>query len=24
MEPIYTDPDNIEVHGRVVTAIRSL
>ncbi len=24
MEPIYTDPDNIEVQGRVVTAIRSL
>ena len=24
MEPIYTRPDNIEVQGRVVTAIRSL
>ncbi|MBT5775162.1 MAG: repressor LexA [Dehalococcoidia bacterium] len=24
MEPIYTKPDNIEVQGRVVTAIRSL
>lgn len=24
MQPIYTDPDNVEVHGRVVTVIRNL
>ena len=23
MDPIYTRPENVEVHGRVVTAIRS-
>lgn len=24
MQPIYTNPDNVEVHGRVVTVIRNL